>query len=507
MSTNAPGIQATINNAPLGQPAPAQGSDALFIAGYAIWGPMDTPTIVTGWNEYVSKFGGFHVNSDMSRAVSLFFKNGGRRAWVVRALNADAVKGTRALADGHVTPVTILTATAKHASEADAVDISITVAAGSEGQTKKLTVSSTRFSLVEVFDNLKITFTTDEQTDLNAGNSKFNSYETISDRSKLITLALNGANAHVSPANLPANGTFAVAGGDDDIGDITSLETSLGLFTEDFGPGTIAAPGFVSHRAELITQAENTKRIALLDLEADDDVTAAVLARLSLDSAFAALYYPPRIQMRDIEGSNLLKSYSPIGAVAGVFAKAEQEVGIHKAPANYRLVNVVNIDEETYGQISENVRETLNEAQINAIASLPEQGIRVYGARVLKSYGRITAIHEQRILNATYYRLKRSLQEFVFQPANPALFREIGSVCSQYMRELYRSGALYSPTGNEDDAYRVVCDTTNNPPEQLQQHKVSVAVWLHLVGMAEMILLQINSVPLATDFDAVGGGQ
>jgi uncharacterized protein len=297
-----------------------------------------------------------------------------------------------------------------------------------------------------------------------------------------------------------------LTGGDDDISDIDDLTVSLGLLTEDYGPGQISAPGFMADSGAVISNAENFKRIALLELEADDDVTAAVTARNALDSSYAAIYYPPRIQMRDLAGGAAVKEYSPVGAVAGIFAKAENEIGIHKAPANYRLLEVVGYDENVYGIINEAVRETLNERQINAITKLPEQGIKVYGARVIKSYGRVTAIHEQRILNAIYYRLKRSLQDFVFQPATQVLFREIRSTCAQYMRELYRAGALYSPTGNEDEAFRVICDETNNPPELLQQHRVTVDVWVHLVGMAEMILLNINSVPLATELDIVTGG-
>ncbi len=506
MSNNAPGIQAIINTAPLGQPAPALGSDALLIVGYAIWGAMNVPTLVTSWNDYVAKFGGLHVNSEMSRAVNLFFKNGGRRAWVVRAENTSAVKGTATIADSAVAPTTILTATAKYVSTANAVDVKLTFSGGTAAATKKLVIESARLGVREVFDNFKVTFTASEQSALDLGNSQFNDYASVSAKSKLVSFVKNGANAHVAPDNLPASGAISLTGGADNLGDVTNLVGSLNLLTEDFGPGTIAAPGFTAFTAAIVAQAESTKRIALLELEADNTATDALTARAALDSAYAAIYYPPRVQMRDLAGGTAIKSYSPVGAVAGIFAKAETEIGIHKAPANYRLAEVIGYDETLYGTVNDGMRETLNERQINAIAKLPEQGIKVYGARVLKSYGRITAIHEQRVLNAIYYRLKRSLQDFVFQPANQVLFREIRSTCSQYMRELYRSGALYAPTGVEDDAYRVVCDESNNPPEQLQQNKVSVDVWVHLVGMAEMILVNINSVPLATDLDIVGGG-
>lgn len=506
MPTNAPGIQATVNSRPIGQPAPAQGSDSLFIIGWALFGPVRTPTLVTSWNEYVNKFGGFHANSEMANAVYLFFKNGGRRAWIVR----ESVDGTAPflnLNDRAGAPVATLKIAAKFPSLL--TDIKYTVAAGEITGTVDLTVESASLGIREVFKNFKITLTQSEADAIGAGNSPLYSIERVNNQSHLVVLT-NLNSATVAPANLPALATaVALTGGADDISDITSLETALATLSELYGPGQIAAPGFISATALLITHAETFKRIAIVEIPETSETNAELITlRATLDSAYAAAYYPPRVQMRDFRGSGQLKSYSPVGAVAGIFARAEQEIGIHKAPANYRLAEVVGWDAATFGSMNEAQREFLNEKQFNAIALLPEQGVKVYGARVLKSYGRITAIHEQRVLNAIYYRLKRSLQEFIFQPANEQLFRELRSVCAQYLRELYRNGALYSPTGSEDDAFRVICDATNNQPEMLQQHRVSVDVWVHLVGMAEMILLNINSVPLATDLDIlITGGE
>lgn len=505
--TNIPGVTATINTLPLGQPAPARGSDIFFVVGWAIWGAMNTPTLITSWNDYVQKFGGLHANSEMATAIYLFFKNGGRRAYCVRALNPDASKGSWIAMDSHAESLSIFSIFAKYPSEANAVDIKFTVAAGTRANTKKLVFESTKLNLREVFDNFKITFTTDEQAALGAGNSPFYDINRVNNESLLVNLAKNGSNTHTAPDNLPANiAATALIGGDDEIGDIADVAASLALFTEEYGPGQVALLGLGDNNA-LIAHCETFKRIGLLFVADDETSTSIITDRAAYDSAYAAMYYPPRVQMRDINGSNQIKSYSPIGIIAGIFAKAETEIGIHKAPANYKLQEVVGYDETAYGQMTEGLRENLNEHQVNAIVRFPEQGMRVCGARVLKSYGRITAIHEQRTLNNIYYRLKRSLQDFVFQPANQSLFREIGSTCEQYLRELYRDGALYSATGREEDAFRVICDETNNPPEQLSQHKVTVDVWVHLVGMAEQILLRINSVPLATSFDVLGGQQ
>lgn len=508
MGTNAPGIQAKINTRPIGQPAPAQGSDFFFVIGWSLFGPVETPTLVTGWTDYVSKFGGFHSNSEMANAVYLFFKNGGRRAWIVRASTSGTAPFLN-INDRAGTPVATLKIAAKYPSLL--ADCTYAIAAGDVANTVNLTVESLTLGIREVFKNFKITLTSAETEAIAAGNSPLYSIACVNAESRLVVLtSLNSAT--VAPNNLPAlstvtNGvvqTTALTGGADDISQITSLDNALETLSELYGTGTIAAPGFPSFAAAIIAHAENFKRIAIVEIPDTNDTNPELITyRATIDSSFAAAYYPPRIQMRDFKGSGQVKSYLPTGAIAGIFAKAEEQIGIHKAPANYRLADVVGWDIAAFGAMNEGQREFLNERQINAIALIPEQGIKLYGARVLKSYGRITALHEQRILNAIYYRLKRSLQEFVFEPANQQLFRELRSVCSQYLRELYQSGALYSANGTEDAAFRVVCDESNNPPEQLQQNRVSVEVWVHLVGMAEQIVLSINSAPLATNFNTL----
>lgn len=502
-----PGIHATINTLPLGQPAPARGSDALFASGWTPWGPVETPTLVTSYQEFVDRFGPYNPNSELAAGISLFFRNGGRRAWISRSSHSDFAVATKNLKDQSADAgLNTIRVDAKYPSST--VDIKVAVSAMDEDEvTVTLTFSSVKLNRVETFPHFKLTLSSDEQAAVAAGQSPLNTIETVNNASKLVALT-NLSSVTTAPDNVPRElAATALTGGVDTIGSVidTDYTRAIAAFeSEDLGPGQIAVFGFPDSttRDDLIAHAEAFKRIALLD-HTEDSPTEAITLRADLDSSYAAIYYPPQVQVPDLAGSGLPKTYAAIGAIAGIFAQVEFDTGVHRAPANYRLNNVISLLPDVYGQMTDGVRETLNEAQINAIAYFPGQGIKVYGARALKSYGRITAIHEQRVLNEIYYRLKPSLQEFVFKPANPALFREIASVCNQYLRELYRSGALYSPSGDEADAYRVICDATNNPPEQLAENQVTVDVGVHVVGMAEMIFLNINSVPLGSGLDVI----
>jgi hypothetical protein len=52
--------------------------------GIAARGPIGEATLVTTWDEYVRRFGGFVAGADLPLGVLGFFQNGGRQLWVVR---------------------------------------------------------------------------------------------------------------------------------------------------------------------------------------------------------------------------------------------------------------------------------------------------------------------------------------------------------------------------------------------------------------------------------------
>jgi phage tail sheath protein FI len=64
-------------------------SNGAFV-GYTPQGPSDTPTLVTSWDQFVSVFGDIVTDSFLGYNVAAFFSNGGRRAYIVRIVPADA---------------------------------------------------------------------------------------------------------------------------------------------------------------------------------------------------------------------------------------------------------------------------------------------------------------------------------------------------------------------------------------------------------------------------------
>ena len=58
-------------------------SVAAFV-GYTARGPVNEPEQLFSFADFERRFGGLHIDSELSYAVNHFFLNGGATAWIVR---------------------------------------------------------------------------------------------------------------------------------------------------------------------------------------------------------------------------------------------------------------------------------------------------------------------------------------------------------------------------------------------------------------------------------------
>jgi phage tail sheath protein FI len=80
-------------------PKPIEGvstSTAAFV-GIAEKGPLDEPTLITNPGDFTRTFGGYMKNSYLAYAVDGFFRNGGKRCYVVRIADLDEADKAKAM--------------------------------------------------------------------------------------------------------------------------------------------------------------------------------------------------------------------------------------------------------------------------------------------------------------------------------------------------------------------------------------------------------------------------
>jgi phage tail sheath protein FI len=205
-------------------------------------------------------------------------------------------------------------------------------------------------------------------------------------------------------------------------------------------------------------------RIALLDppfsVSRDNEFGIGALTawRARFDSSYAILHYPwLRVVDPLRKTSGATRDIPPSGHVAGQFAAADFEVGVHKAPANVELSWVQDVTV----QVNESRHGLMNSAGINAIRAIPGRGIRLYGARTLSSDSDWRYINVRRLLIMIEKALRLATQWAVFEPNSANTRSKLRLSIVSFLLSLWQRGALVGDTA--DAAFRVKCDDENNP--------------------------------------------
>jgi uncharacterized protein len=497
-----PGVVAIVNAGQVARPVERQPTSTFFVVGYSAWGPVNTPTVVTGWADYVAQFGPFDANSFLDDAVYTFFNVfPGKQAVICRVVGAAKTLGTLTLKDRSAgAGLDTLRVDAKYPSTR--VDILCTVENGTAANTVKLTFRSVLLKRKEIHDNVTV--------------SNAASLARVTQESRLVSLVnLNSATA--APNNNPKvlAETALAAGGDDFAGlaaadyigaDDGVTRTGLQVFKdEQLGTGQVAIPGLTTTaiHAALVAHAEAYHRFALIDPPLASDKTAVATIRALHGTWHGAVYWP-WVQMLDYEQTGLKKFYPPSAFAAGACAQVDRTIGVHKAPANIAIPGALDVERNASGgpQTDDNTREFLNGKDVNVITPLPQQGVKIYGARLMTADRRVAFVHQVRLLNEFYYagKLGYSWAPFQVVDGKGRLFRDLRSTGRNFLRAFFEAGALHGKT--EEEAYLVIADESNNPPQDLENGIVHVEWAVKISPTAERIVLNIDNVPLFQDLGA-----
>ncbi|RLA81823.1 MAG: phage tail sheath family protein [Epsilonproteobacteria bacterium] len=211
------------------------------------------------------------------------------------------------------------------------------------------------------------------------------------------------------------------------------------------------------------------------------------LSGLSAKSASkqAALYFPwvntydPSIDA-DIQ-------VAPSGFVAGVYARTDNDRGVHKAPAN----ETVRLATSLAYTLSDTEQESLNMNGINVIRDFADKGIVVWGARTTVSMidPEWRYVNVRRLFNMIEKSLEMGTQWAVFEPNDAKLWIALKRNTVAFLSRLYKSGAFAG--ANRDEAFFVKCDASTNPQESVDAGIVTIEIGIAPVKPAEFIVFKI----------------
>ena len=214
----------------------------------------------------------------------------------------------------------------------------------------------------------------------------------------------------------------------------------------------------------------------------------------------AAFYFPqievvdPAKQLQDndpvrgIEAKYRGRTYvGPSGHMAGIYARTDEERGVHKAPANCVVRGAIGV--KYY--VSKPKQEVLNPQGVNVIRTI-NGAVTVWGARTIGGdrNGEWKYIPVRRFFLFLQESIDEGTQWVVFEPNDYALWGKIRLNVTAFLTNVWRSGALFGLTPEE--AFYVKCDAELNPPEVRDLGQVITEIGVAIVRPAEFVIFRIS---------------
>ncbi|WP_221352053.1 phage tail sheath family protein [Streptomyces beigongshangae] len=456
-----PGVSLTL--APPGSGAEPLRTDVAAFLGRFRRGPVGGPVRVESWNDVVDTFGPPPPEGAFATPYALrgFFENGGRTAWVLRVSGPAATARTRwTVGDiaGFGATGYRVTATSP-GSWANGMRVAVrhqaSTVAGPPGVSLRVTVPG---EAPETFSGLP-----PAALDDGLGASRY------------LRLVPDGRPPSPGrPGPLSTSWDLTLAGGTDTPPARQEYTDAVTAQCDLPEPALVALPDLGTDLTggahtdvvrELLTAVSPLlDRLVVLDVppgKASADAALEWVRSLTGtgDDALlgcAAVYHPA---LRIPDGP-ALRTVPASGHVLGVIARLDTERGAHHTPANAVVLEAVDLAAE----LPDPQQVRLFEAGVDLIRCTRGRGLTVWGGRTLSAGPRTRHIAHRRLLHLLVRAVRRVTGPLVFDVNSPELRLTLVRAITSVLLSAFRAGALAG--SRPEQAFRVVCDDTNNPPEQ-----------------------------------------
>lgn len=477
--------------------------------GRAKLGPINKPILIHSFGDFDRNFGGLWEKSTMSFAVHQYYKNGGKDAVIVRvAKDTDPDKAVTAL-------YTLKCSTNEN----------LLLEASSPGSWgSKLTIKVDKDTKnKDEFFNLTISYKIAEGEGQNeilrnlsvdpASPTFISKY--LEQNSKFLRVKEPGVKEPV-PSGMPGNVEVTNPtvdgkdGGEIEDSDLVpeSPEGKKGIYAlEDadifnllcLPPLTFGKDVSPKTYANAANYCKERRAILLIDPPVGGiipkDIRDFFTDQLNVVSSKKnAAFFFPRIKMANPTKNNLKESFAPCGAIAGVFARTDEQRGVWKAPAGLEAV-LSGVTELNY-TLTDNENGGLNKLGINCLRAFPIVGSVVWGSRTLDGTDSLASewkyIPVRRLALYIEESLSRGTKWVVFEPNDEPLWAQIRLNIGSFMHNLFRQGAFQGKTPRE--AYFVKCDAETTTQSDINNGIVNIVVGFAPLKPAEFVVIKIQQI-------------
>jgi uncharacterized protein len=210
------------------------------------------------------------------------------------------------------------------------------------------------------------------------------------------------------------------------------------------------------------------------------------------DAKYGALYYPwiKIANPNAHNGADQTILVPPSGHIAGLYARVDQERGVHKAPANESIRGAIELERK----LIDSEQATLNPIGVNCIRAFPNRGILVWGARTLaEASSEWRYINVRRLFNFVEESIYEGTQWVVFEPNDMDLWERVKRTITAFLTRVWQSGALFGAA--PEQAFYVKCDAELNTPAVRDAGQLIVEIGIAPVKPAEFVVFRFRQIP------------
>ena len=562
--TVSPGVAISeIDNTYLtGQPVQAGAA----IIGPTVKGPVEVPTLVTTYSDFVTLFGDSFISGGNSYsyltsiAAYNYFNYGGTSLLVARVVSGSYTSATSTVASNYLNVASSsfsLETLSKGIvmNSSSSLDTSGALASGSADNVRfEITNSNTGSGTFNVvirrgndITNSKVVLEAFNNVNLDPNSTRYVSAvigdQTLNYNSSIVQMELSGSYPNMSryvrvkavnfptpnyfdasgnpvsayTASIPINGSgsFSTATGDIKAGTGATMydnitTTTQGLVGDNYNNmisllgnaeayqfNVLFTPGLTNdtHPTQITNIITNTQQrgdnLFVTDLTLfSGTIASAVTQAQTRDTSYAATYWP---WVRIVDPATGKQVWVPASTVVpGVYAFNDKVSAPWFAPAGINRGGLSTVLQAQY-KLSQGNKDTLYSSNINPLATLPKNGVVVYGNKTLqKAASALDRVNVRRLMIELKSYIRQIADTVVFEQNTIATRNSFIARVTPFLEGIQQKQGLY--------AYKVVMDGTNNGPAVIDQNQLVGQIYIQPTRTAEFISLDFILTPTGTEF-------
>jgi len=257
------------------------------------------------------------------------------------------------------------------------------------------------------------------------------------------------------------------------------------------------APGLTNdlHPSQISKIIQNTQdrgdNLFVLDLSTYGmNIQDVISEANSRDTSYAASYYP---WVRVVDSATGRQIWAPASTVIpGVYAYNDKVSAPWFAPAGINRGGLNTVLRTQY-KLTQGNKDDLYESNVNPLASLPREGVVVFGQKTLqKEASALDRVNVRRLMIELKNYIRQIADLVVFEQNTASTRNSFVSKVTPYLETVQQKQGLY--------AFKVVMDDSNNGPDVIDRNQLIGQIYVQPTRTAEFISLDFILLPTGAQF-------